>query len=181
MIHTEQPWVDGLTIGQVLSEAASRVPDGEALVFPQAAFRCTYAEYDDLVNRAAAGLIALGTRPGDHIAIWATNWTQWPILQLASARVGAVLVTINPAYRPEELAHVLEQADVRTLFTIDRFKTSDYFAMLGEVLPELADSTPGELNSDRFPELRWIISLPENGVSREYTQHPRSISKMTTE
>ena len=165
MSDTERPWVDGMTIGQVLSEAAARHPDGEALVFPQAEFRRTYAEYDHLVNRAAAGLVALGTKVGDHIAIWATNWPQWPILQLASARVGAVLVTINPAYRPEELAYVLKQADVRTLFTIDRFKTSDYFAMLGEAVPELADSTRGELDSDQFPELRWIVSLPEPGAA----------------
>jgi fatty-acyl-CoA synthase len=165
MNNTERPWVDGLTIGQVLSEAASRAPDGEALVFPEAGFRCTYAEYDHLVDRAAAGLIALGTEPGDHIAIWATNWPQWPILQLASARVGAVLVTINPAYRPEELTYVLEQADVRILFTIDRFKTSDYFAMLYEAVPELAESTPGELDSGDFPKLRFVISLPEHGAA----------------
>jgi fatty-acyl-CoA synthase len=161
MNDTATPWVEGMNIGQVLSAAASRNPEGEALVFPEAGFRCTYREYDRLVDRAAAGLLALGTRPGDHIAIWATNWTQWPILQLASARLGAVLVTINPAYRPEELAYVLAQADVHTLFLIDRFKTSDYFGMLRTACPELADSAPGELRSDRFPELRWVVSLRE--------------------
>lgn len=164
MTDARHSWVAGLTIGQALSEAASRNPNGEALVFPQAGFRCTFAEYDRLVDQVAAALIALGMRAGDHIAIWATNWPQWPILQLASARVGVVLVTVNPAYRPEELAYVLAQADVRALFLIDRFKTSDYFTMLAEACPELAESTPGELESESFPELRWVVSLPEHAA-----------------
>ena len=161
MSEAAQPWVDGLTLGEVLTKAAAENPEGEALVFPEAGFRCTYAEYDRLVDRAAAGLLALGTRPGDHIAIWATNWPQWPILQLASARIGAVLVTINPAYRAQELSYVLVQADVRILFLIDRFKTSDYFGMLAEACPDLAESTPGRLNSVLFPHLRCVVSLSE--------------------
>ena len=161
MSEGSEPWVDGLTIGQVLEESASLYPAGEALVFPGAGYRCTYAEYERQVDRAAAGLMALGIRRGDHVAIWATNWPQWPILQLATARIGAVLVTINPAYRPEELAYVLRQADVRALVLIDRFKTSDYFRMITEACPELTGSTPGALRSVRFPELRWVISLPD--------------------
>jgi fatty-acyl-CoA synthase len=161
MSDTTQPWVDGLTIGQVLAKTVEANSAGEALVFCQNDFRCTYAAYAGLVDRAARGLIALGIGSGDHVAVWATNWPQWPILQLASARIGAVLVTINPAYRSDELAYVLKQADVRALFLIDRFKTSDYFAMFAEACPEAAGSTPGDLDSSDFPELRWVVSLPQ--------------------
>ena len=161
MSDSERPWVDGLTIGQVLKRTVDANPDGEALVFCQDAFRCTYSEYDRLVDRTVRGLLALGVDTGDHVAVWATNWPQWPVLQLASARIGAVLVTINPAYRADELSYVLKQADVRVLFLIDRFKTSDYFAMLAQACPEAASSTPGELDSPALPELRWIVSLPE--------------------
>ena len=154
-------WVDDLTIGHVLSTVASRCPKREALVFPATGFRCTYAEYDRLVEQASRGLLSLGVRAGDHVAVWATNWPQWPVLQLASARIGAVLVTVNPAYRPQELAYVLRQADVRALFLIDRFKTSDYFDMLRMACPELAESEPGQLESGRFPELRWVVSFTD--------------------
>lgn len=157
----ETPWVDGLTIGEVLREMSRRQPEAEALVFPAAGFRATFEEYDRRVDAAARGLLAMGIERGDHVAAWATNWPQWTILQLAAARIGAVLCTINPAYRSPELAYVLEQADIVALFLISRFKTSDYFGMLRQVVPELSHSEPGELTCERFPKLRWVVSFQE--------------------
>ncbi len=93
------------------------------------------------------------------MAVWATNVPAWPILQFATARIGAVLVTINPAYRPFELHYVLRQSDAVALFLVDQFKSSDYFAMLAEVCPEMAVAAPGEIASDEFPRLRWVVSL----------------------
>ncbi len=119
----------------------------------------TYESLDGLVDGAAAGLLALGIEPGDHVAVWATNWPEWVILQLAAARIGAVLVTVNPAYRVEELAYALRQSNAKALFLIQRFKSSDYFSMLGQVVPELADTLPGSLSSPAAPDLRWVVAI----------------------
>lgn len=152
------PWVEGLTIGQVLVRTARAYPDRDALVFPALGVRLSFADLLAEVDRAARGLLALGVRRGEHVAIWATNVPQWVILQFATARIGAVLVTINPAYRPFELEYVLRQSDAVALFLVDRFKTSDYFAMLAEVCPELADGA-GTLMCEKFPQLRAVVAL----------------------
>lgn len=153
------PWVDGLTIGETLRRTAARHADRDALVFPQLGLRLNYADFDRRVDETARGLLALGICRGDHVALWATNVPEWVILQYATARIGAVLVTVNPAYRPFELRYVLEQSDAVALFLVDRFKSSDYFAMLAEVCPELVAAEPGDLKSSQFPNLRWVVSL----------------------
>jgi fatty-acyl-CoA synthase len=140
------PPVDGLTIGAALRRAAARHPNHEALVFRQGGFRATYAEYDRRVDEVARALMAMDIRRGDHVAVWATNWPEWALLFMAAARVGAVLVTVNPAYRTHELAYALRQSDTKALFLIDRFKSSDYQAMIAEVRDELS-------------ELRWVVSM----------------------
>jgi non-ribosomal peptide synthetase component E (peptide arylation enzyme) len=89
-----RPWIDGLTIGQVLAEAARRFPHRDAIVFPQAAVRMTYAEFATAVADAAKGLIALAVKPGEHVGIWATNIPEWVLLQYAALSIGVVLVTI---------------------------------------------------------------------------------------
>jgi fatty-acyl-CoA synthase len=143
------PPVDGLTIGAALRSAAARHPNREALVFPQQGWRATYAEYDRQVDVVARALMALGIGRGDHIAVWATNWPEWVHLFMAASRIGAVLVTVNPAYRTHELTYALRQSDTKALFLIDRFKDSDYFGMIGEVREEL-------------PDLRWVISMKDH-------------------
>jgi len=156
---SEPPWVEGLTIGQVLATTAARYPDQDALVFPARGLRWSYEQFERDVFRIAKGLLALGLQRGDHIAIWSTNLPEWVILQFAAARVGVVLVTINPAYRPFELQYVLKQCDAKALFLTDRFKSSDYHAMLREVCPELRSSVPGALKCESYPMLEWVISL----------------------
>jgi fatty-acyl-CoA synthase len=169
------PWVDGLTIGDALRRTAASHPDRDALVFPrldagerpaagetsgsQRCFRLSYRELDAAVDRVAEALLALGIRKGDPVAVWATNWPRWVLLQFATARVGAVMVLINPAYRTSELAYVLKQSDAVALFLVDAFRSSDYFAMLGEVVPGLGASRPGELYSREFPRLKHVVSL----------------------
>jgi fatty-acyl-CoA synthase len=165
----ETPWVEGLTIGEVLKRTAERFPEHDALVFPQLGLRRNYRDFLADVNRAARGLIALGIGAGDHVAVWATNVPEWVVLQFATARIGAVLVTINPAYRPFELQYVLKQSDAKALFLVDRFKASDYFAMLAEVCPDLAHSPPGELRAANFPQLRCVVAIkgttPSSAIS----------------
>src|SRR5690348_14135613 len=91
------PWVDGLTIGEVLTRTAARCAERDALVFPELGLHWSYRRFAEEVARAACGLLALGIRPGEHVAIWATNVPEWVVLQFATARIGAVLVTVNPA------------------------------------------------------------------------------------
>ena len=113
--------------------------------------RVSYREFAAQVDQAARGLLALGIKHGEHVAIWATNVPEWVVLQFATARIGAVLVNINPAYRPFELKYVLKQSDAVALFLVDQFKTSDYFAMLAEVCPELAAPSRASCTRRTFP------------------------------
>jgi len=153
------PWVEGLTIPQVLARTAAQFPEHDALVFPQRNWRMNYRQFAAEVDRTARGLLALGIRTGQHVALWATNVPEWVLLQYATARIGAVLVNINPAYRPFELKYVLQQSDSVALFLVARFKTSDYFAMLNEACPELAASQPGELDCPQFPLLKSVVAI----------------------
>ncbi len=154
-----KPWVDGLTIGGMLRETARHTPDADALVFPQLGQRWSYAQLDIDVDRVARALLSLGVQQGTHVAVWATNWPQWVLLQFATARIGAVLVTINPAYRAFELKYVLKQADIDTLFLLDKFRGSDYVAMLNEAAPELAGCPADRVQLEEFPKLRHVVVL----------------------
>ena len=157
--ETAEPWIDGLTIGQVLRETAKKFPTQDAVVFCGLGYRLSWSSFDTEVDRVARSLLALGLRRGDHFGVWATNVPEWVTLQFATARIGAVLVTINPSYRTSELAHAVRQADLWGLALIDSFKTTDYFASLREAIPELAEHAPGELHSSEFPKLKWVLSL----------------------
>ena len=145
------PWVEGRTIGEVLEATVSAHGANDAWCFRSLDCGSPIGSSSSGWTQAARGLLALGIRPGEHVAIWATNVPEWVVLQFATARIGAVLVTINPAYRPFELKYVLKQSDAVALFLVDRFKSSDYFAMLGEVCPELATAAPGQLAIGRIP------------------------------
>ncbi len=157
--NTDEAWIDGLTIGEVLRETAKKFPSQDAVVFCGNGFRLSWSAFDAEVDRVARSLLALGLGRGDHFGVWATNVPEWVTLQFATARIGAVLVTINPSYRTSELAHAVRQADLWGLALIDTFKTTDYFASLNEAIPELALHAPGELKSSQFPKLKWVIAL----------------------
>jgi fatty-acyl-CoA synthase len=156
---SDTPWVDGLTIGQVLARTVERFPHRDALVFPRLNYRRTWRQFGDDVAAAARGLLALGIKKGEHVAIWATNVPEWVVLQFATAEIGAVLVTINPAYRPFELKYVLQQSDAVALFLVDRFKTSNYFEMLADVCPQITQPQSERLHCDDFPKLRNVVAI----------------------
>lgn len=175
------PWVEGLTIGEMLRQSAAKWSDRDAVVFPgltsqelprtksdsNACYRLTFAELDQHVDHVARALIGLGVEKGDHIAVWATNWPRWVLLQFATARIGAVLVTINPAYRKAELAYVLKQSDATVLFLIDEFRRSNYFTILNEAVPQLPQSPGTTLTLEDYPKLRHVVALkgaPPKGV-----------------
>lgn len=154
----------GLTVGNLLKRTAAAFPDSDALVVPYQDVRWTYAEMDRQADRLAAGLIALGLVPGERIGVWAPNMAEWVVLQFATAKAGLILVNINPAYRLSELEYALRQVDVSALVFVPRFKSSDYVAMLGELISEMAISAPGALKSKSFPSLRWLVSLGDDPV-----------------
>ena len=147
-------------IGDILDSQTDRFPEREVLVHVSSEARYTYRQFQAEVDRVARGLMSLGIEKGQHVGIWATNYTEWLLTQYATAKIGAVLVTVNPAYRTHELAYVLEQAQMNALVIIGRFRTSDYVAMVNEVVPELRESTPGHLHSAEFPHLNHVIYVP---------------------
>jgi fatty-acyl-CoA synthase len=157
------PWLDGLTVPQVLDATLEKYADRDAMVFPQLGLRLNYRQLAEQVNRAARGLLACGIRPGEHVGIWSTNLPEWVVLQFATARIGVVLVTINPAYRAHELKYVLDQSHAVALVLTDRFKSSDYFAMLSEICPEIDRPAESEempqIHSAEFPKLRRVIAI----------------------
>ncbi|MFD5624356.1 AMP-binding protein [Streptomyces yangpuensis] len=129
----------GDTIGENLDRTVRRFPDRDALVDVAAGRRWTYAELAADVDALALGLLDLGITKGDRVGIWAPNRAEWTLVQYATARIGAVLVTVNPAYRSHELEYVLRQSGIRLLAAADRFKSSDYAAMIEEVRPRCPD------------------------------------------
>ncbi len=126
------------TIGANFERIAATYPDHEALVDAPSGRRWTYAQLDVEINTVAKGLMALGVAHGDRVGIWAPNCPEWTIVQYATAKIGAILVNINPAYRTHELRYVLDQSQVSTLISATQFKSSDYVAMVDEVRPDVA-------------------------------------------
>ncbi|MCH7420648.1 AMP-binding protein [Pseudomonas mosselii] len=153
-------------IGDVFDATVARFADREALVVCHQHLRYTWRQLADAVDQHARALMALGLQAGDRLGIWAPNCAEWCITQFASAKIGAILVNINPAYRTSELEYALGQSACQWVICADAFKTSDYHAMLLDLAPELGACRPGELHSARLPELRGVISLaatPPNG------------------
>jgi fatty-acyl-CoA synthase len=150
------------TMGQLLEDIARRYPDNDALVYPDRDLRYSYREFDAVCDRVAKGLLAMGVRKGDHVAIWATNVPEWVVLQFASAKIGAILVTVNTNYKAVELEYVLKQSDSTTLFLVQGFKDTDYVETLYSVVPELRDAKPGELQSQSLPFLKNVVFLGDH-------------------
>jgi len=155
---SEVPLV-GLTIGRELDLVAAAHPDAEALVSRHQKVRLTYAELLEEVELVARGLLALGVHAGDRVGIWSPNNAEWLVLQYATAKVGAILVNINPAYRTHELEYALTQSGVSLLVAAPGFRTTDYVAMLNELAPELRSSAPGAIRAERLPALRAVVTL----------------------
>src|SRR5579871_922303 len=148
-----------LTIGQALDAAAARWGEAEAVVSVEQGVRWTWASLAQQADALAAGFVALGLEPGDRIGVWSPNCAEWVLTQFAAARMGAILVTINPAYRLNELEYTLNKVGVKALVAAARFKTSDYLGMVETLAPELADALPGALSAARLPALRSAIMI----------------------
>ncbi|MDX8365849.1 AMP-binding protein [Cytobacillus sp. IB215665] len=148
------------TIGDVLLEAVSKYPDQEAVVYSKLGKRLTYKQFYDETTNLAKALLGLGIKKGDHIAVWATNVPEWLLLQFASARIGAILVTVNTSYQESELAYLLKQSDSTSLFCINGYKGTSYI----DIIEEITKSTTQILNReqldiDDLPFLKNIIYI----------------------
>ena len=155
----DRPNLESLTLGQILDRTAARYPDNDAVVYVDRGLRLTYKEFLDLVDRVAKGLMALGIQRGEKVAVWATNVPYWVTLQFATAKIGAILVTVNTNYKTSELAYLLSQSESENIFTIDGYRDTDYVQTLYELVPELKTQERGRLESARFPYLKRVFFL----------------------
>jgi fatty-acyl-CoA synthase len=157
--------IEGLTVGGLLDLVAERRPDDDALVYPDRDLRFTYREFKEVVERCARALVALGIEKGDHVAVWGQNVPEWVTLQFATGKMGAVLVTVNPAYKAHELKYILDQSDSAALFLTKGVKDADFVEILAQAVPELAGADDGELSVEELPHLRHAVLIGEG--SRE--------------
>ena len=150
------------TIPDTLRDTVSRHGPRDAVVLPRERQTLSYYDLDREVDAVACGLLALGLDKGDRIGIWSPNRLEWVLTQLATARFGAVLVNINPAYRPAELEYALNAVGCKALVTAEAFKSSRYLDMIRALAPELERCEPGRLASARLPHLRIVVAMSED-------------------
>jgi fatty-acyl-CoA synthase len=148
-----------LTLGQVLDNTVARYPDNLAVVYVDRDYRQTWREFSDEVDKVAKGLMALGVQKGEKVGVWASNVPHWVTLQFATAKIGAILLTINTNYKSHEAEFVLEQSDMENLFLIDGFRDTDYLQIVNDLVPELKTQPRGNLKSKKFPFLKRVFYL----------------------
>ncbi len=148
-----------ITLGQILDETVKKYPDNEAIVYVDRDFRLTYRQFADVVDEMAKGLMALGIKKGEKVAIWATNIPYWVTLQFATAKIGAILLTVNTSYKKAELSYLLEQSETKNLFLIDGFQDTDYVNTIYELVPELKTQQRGSISSKKYPHLKRVCFL----------------------
>ncbi|EKD35461.1 MAG: hypothetical protein ACD_75C01903G0003 [uncultured bacterium] len=148
-----------LTLGQILDETVAKHPDSDAIVYVDRDYRLTYRQFQQAVDEMARGLMALGVQKGEKVAVWATNIPHWVTLQFATAKIGAVLLTVNTNYKSAELEYLLGQSETENLFLIDGYQDTDYINTIYELVPELKTVERGRLVSSRFPHLRRVCFL----------------------
>ncbi|BDF58136.1 AMP-binding protein [Christensenellaceae bacterium] len=148
-----------ITIGDLLTKQARQYPDHEAVVAPYLDVRYTYKEFDELTDTIARGFMGMGIQKDDKVSIWASNYPEWIITQFATAKMGAVMVTVNTNYKQFELEYLLKQSDTKALIMMQGVKDNNYLDHIYGLCPELKECKPGELHSERLPFLKNVIYL----------------------
>lgn len=151
----------GSTIGDLFDQVVERFPESDALISRHQKIRYTYSQMKTECERIARSLMACGVAKGDRVGIWSPNNAEWVLTQFATAKIGAILVNVNPAYRSSELSYALKQSGCSTLILSPPNKTSNYPEILREVCPQLNDCEPGDLESHHLPSLKTVITLGE--------------------
>jgi len=151
MLHSTE------TINRFFEKISEKNPGQDFIVYPDRALRWTYGEFNERVDNLARGLLSIGIERGDHVGIWARNVPDWLTFMFATAKIGAVLVTVNTSYKSHELDYVLKQSDMKALALVDRFRDVDYLSTINELVPELKTDPRGHLNSSEYPFLKSVI------------------------
>jgi len=147
------------TIGECFDRVSEENPDNIALVVRHQQIRWSYRKFRQQVDRLATGLLALGIEPGDRVGMWGPNSYEWVLTQFATAKIGAIMVCINPAYRLFELEFVLNKVECKAIISAEEFKSSKYLAMLNTLAPEIATCEPGYLRSEKLPHMTTVIRM----------------------
>lgn len=147
------------TIGGLFEKQVMKDPNREFMIYPDRDLRFTYKEFDERVNMLAKGLLELGISKEDKVGIWATNVPDWLTFMFATAKIGAVLVTVNTAYKSHEVEYVMKQADLKAIAIIDGFRDVSYIDTINELVPELKTQSRGNLKSEKFPCLESVIFI----------------------
>jgi fatty-acyl-CoA synthase len=155
----EAPWVAALSVGEVLRQTAAAYPKRDAVVFPALGVRWSWSELDRRADLVASSLAGRGVVAGEHVGIWSMNSPEWVVTQFAVARLGSVLVNINPAYRLHELEESLRHADVASLIVGSPFKTSNFVQMVESLCPEITSAASGSWSAPKLPALKRLVAL----------------------
>ncbi|MBT8066395.1 MAG: AMP-binding protein [Gammaproteobacteria bacterium] len=147
------------TIGNFFDGIVEQYPDAEALVACHQDIRWTYVEFQERIDALATGLLKLGIEPGERVGVWGPNSAEWTLTQMATAKIGAILVNINPAYRLYELEYAMNKSGCRAIVSAEQFKSSKYLEMLYALAPELNSCEPGQLKSKKLPDLEIVIRM----------------------
>ena len=156
------------TIGELLDQVVEKYPEREAVKYNDRPYKRTWREFRDECDRIAKGFLSIGVGKGDHVAIWATNVPEWLLTLFATAKIGAVLVTVNTNYKKYELEYLLKQSDSKALVLIDGFKSTDYVEILNDLCPGLKTSEPGKLSEPGLPFLKDVIYVGKKEVPGAY-------------
>ncbi len=152
-LHSEK------TIGQYFRDQVAKDPDHEFVVYPDRMLRWSYRDFDDRTDNLARGLLAIGMQPGDHLGVWARNIPDWLTFMYACAKIGVVMVTVNPVYKSHELDYVLKQSDMKALCVIDAYRDVDYLQVIRDLVPEALTQERGHLKSEAYPCLKNLIYM----------------------
>lgn len=159
MAYTNEQLHTDLPLGQYFEMQVAEHADNDFIVYPDRALRWTYRQFNERVDQLAKGLLEIDIGKGDHVGIWARNIPDWLTIFFACAKIGAVLVTVNPVYKAHELAYVLKQSDMKALAIIDRFRDVDYVEIVRELVPEASVQERGHLVSEEFPFLKSLLYM----------------------
>ncbi|GFM36589.1 AMP-binding protein [Desulfovibrio psychrotolerans] len=147
------------TLGQILDDTIALYPDNDAVIYVDRDYRLTYREFGQVVDDLARGLMALGVQHGEKVAVWSTNVPYWVALQFATAKIGAILLTVNTNYRKSEVQYLLNQSECENLFIMDGFRDHDYVQTIFDLIPELKTQPRGKLQCPNFPHLKRVMFL----------------------
>ncbi|MCX8012538.1 MAG: AMP-binding protein, partial [Desulfobacterota bacterium] len=161
----EYDWVKSVSIGEFFDCQANKLPGQKALIIAPEEKHFTFGELKDISDCLAQGMMSLGVKKGDRVGVWMHNLPEWVFLFLAIAKLGAIMVPINPNVRSWDLAYYLKAAEIKVLFLVKKFNGTDYEEILKEAIPDLKIHSSQEVSSEEFPYLKRVIILEDNGAS----------------